>query len=313
MKRISLFLSLAGLLLAGSSAMGAPLATAARTVIPKDVQQIICVDYRTLKASPTALALKDRVLPPNLKEFENALRGVGIDPDKDVESLAFASFRTPKQGLRVVGIAQGQFPTKTVLKRFTVKKIKPTKYRLTSIYPGASGMEMTFLDDFTLLFGDDAALKSALDARDGEAESVASNAQITDLISSADSGPVWSVLDAAGTQNMMRSALGDAASLTDYDVVKKRLLGSRYSMDFNSGVNFDLDVITSDAMSATVLSSLVKAGVMYRRLNANGAEKVALDSISVDSDSDRLRLHFKTDDNKFQSLMASDLFKAVSR
>jgi hypothetical protein len=300
------------LLLASFSISAAPLATSARTVIPKEVQQIICVDYRSLKASPTALALKDRVLPPNLKEFESALRGLGIDPDKDLESLAFASFRTPKQGLRIVGIAQGQFPTKTVLKRFTVKKVRPTKYRLASIYPAASGLEMTFLDDYTLLFGEDTALKSALDTRDGEAESVASNSQISDLISSADSGPVWSVLDAAGTQNMMRSALGDAASLTDYETVKKRLLGSRYSMDFTNGVNFDLDVITSDSMSATVLSSLVKAGVMYRRLSATGPEKVALDSVSVDSDSDRLRLHFKTDDKKFQSLLSSDLFAAVS-
>ena len=43
---------------------------------------------------------------------------------------------------------------------------------------------------------------------------------------------------------MMKSALGDAASLADYDVVKKRLLGSRYAMDFTNGVKFDLDVAT---------------------------------------------------------------------
>jgi hypothetical protein len=94
--------------------------------------------------------------------------------------------------------------------------------------------------------------------------------------------------------------------------VKKRLLGSRYVMDFNNGVNFDLDVLTTDAMTASSLSALVKAGVMYRRLNASGSEKVALESISVDSSSDRLRLHFKTDDKKFQSLLSSDLFAAVS-
>ena len=43
-----------------TSAFGASLASSTRSIIPSDVQQIICVDYRTLKASNTALALKDR-------------------------------------------------------------------------------------------------------------------------------------------------------------------------------------------------------------------------------------------------------------
>src|SRR5512142_2383587 len=91
MKRLGLVLLV--VFLVGSAAFAAPLATAARSVIPKEVQQIICVDYRSLKQSSTALALKDKVLPPNMKEFETALRNIGIDPDKDVESLTFASFR----------------------------------------------------------------------------------------------------------------------------------------------------------------------------------------------------------------------------
>jgi len=124
---------------------------------------------------------------------------------------------------------------------------------------------------------------------------------------------VWSVLDQQGTQNMMRSALGDASRLADYDTLKKRLLGSRYQMNFASGVNFDLDVVTSDSMTAGTLSSLVKAGMLYKKINATPTEKIAMDSLTVDSDSSNLQLHFKTDDKKFQALMHSDLFAAVSK
>jgi hypothetical protein len=95
--------------------------------------------------------------------------------------------------------------------------------------------------------------------------------------------------------------------------VKKRLTGSRYTMDFNQGVNFDLDVITSDNMTAASLSSLVKAGLMLRKMNAQGTEKTALEATTVDSDSDVLKVRFKTDDSKFQSLMKSDLFTAISK
>jgi hypothetical protein len=133
------------------------------------------------------------------------------------------------------------------------------------------------------------------------------------MIPSVDSGSVWSVLDQQGTQNMMRSALGDASKLADYETLKKRLLGSRYQMNFASGVNFDLDVVTSDSITAGTLSSLVKAGMLYKKMNASPTEKIAMDSMTVDSDSASLRFHFKTDDKKFQALMHSELFAAVSK
>src|SRR5437667_2646992 len=290
-----------------------PLGSSARTAIPSDIQQIISVDYRALKNSETAQALKAQVLPESLKQFEGALKSVGIDPEKDVEQLTFASYRSGKQGVRVVGLAQGQFPTATVLKKMRLNKVKPIKLRNSDIYPMPAGMQMSFLDDNTLLFGDSGALRGALDARDGYSYTLDSNTQIADMIGSVDSGTVWSVLDQQGTQNMLQSALGDAAGLADYDTVKKRILGSRYTMNFQSGVNFDLDVLTSDSMTATTLSSLLRAGMLYRKMTATPIEKTALENVTVDSDSSKLQMHFKTDDKKFQSLLHSQLFAAVSR
>jgi hypothetical protein len=312
MKR-STFLIVILVVLVAVPGWGAALGTAAGTVIPSQVQQIITVDYRQLAESPTALALKAKVLPDNLKDLESALRGVGIDPDKDVDSLTFASFRTKEKGLRVIGIAQGQFSRPKIIKRMHAKKIKPTKYHTSFLYPMTGGMQVTFLDDFTMLFGEDAAVKASLDARDGEAESLASNSQVSDLVHSASDGAVWSVLDAQGTQNMMRSTLGDAARLADYDVVKKRLLGSIYTLDFTHGVKFDLDVLTSDSMSAATLSSLLRAGMMFKKMNATGVEKMALDNVTVDNDGEHLLLHFKADDDKFQSLLQSPLFTSITR
>jgi hypothetical protein len=174
-------------------------------------------------------------------------------------------------------------------------------------------MNMTLLDDNTMLFGPPESVKSGLEARDGVIQSLNSNSKVTEMMPGVDSAPVWSVLDALGTQNMMRSALGDAAKLADYETVKKRLVASRYIMDFANGVNFDLDVFTSDSMTAAMLSSLLQAGVRFKKMSATGVEKVALDSTSVGSDGEQLKLHFKTDDKKFESLLNSDLFAAVSK
>ena len=309
----SLKASLCILLLAGTAAIAMPLGSSGRSVIPADIQQIISVDYRTLHNSDTAMALKQQVLPQNLKDFETALKGVGVDADKVVDQLTFASYRDSKGAVHIIGIAQGVFATKTFLKKMRLQKVKPVKIRSNDLWPMASGMSMTFLDDSTLMFGDRSAIKGGLDARDGYASSLDTNNTIADMMGSVDSGTVWSVLDQQGTQNMMRSALGDAAKLADYETVKKRLLGSRYTMNFSNGVKFDLDVLTSDSVTAATLSSLVKAGVLFKKMTASPTEKLALESVTIDSDSSNLQLHFKTDDKKFQALMHSDLFAAVSR
>jgi hypothetical protein len=285
----------------------------ARSVIPADIQQIVSVDYRALKNSDTAMALKNQVEPDNLKQFEEALKSAGMDPDKDVEQLTVASYRNNKQTVKMVGVAQGDFPMKAFLKRMTLHKIKPVKVRNTDLWPMSGGMDMTFLDENTLLFGDRASVQGALDARDGYTPTLDTNNTISDMMGSVDAGTVWSVLDQQGTQNMMRSALGDASKLGDYETVKKRLLGSRYQMNFNSGVNFDLDVLTADSVTAATLSTLVKAGVLYKKMTATPAEKMALESVTIDSNSSDLQMHFKTDDKKFQSLMHSELFAAVSK
>src|SRR5271157_1506293 len=174
MKR-TLLLVIMVLMLAAIPGWGAALGTAAGSVIPSDVQQIITVDYRQLAASPTALALKAKVLPDNLKNLETALRGAGIDPDQDVDSLIFASFRTKDKGLRVIGIAQGQFNKAKFLKNMRTKKIKPVKYHTSFLYPMGSGMQITFLDESSMLFGENSAVQASLDARDGDAEGMTGN------------------------------------------------------------------------------------------------------------------------------------------
>jgi hypothetical protein len=291
----------------------APLSSNARTVIPQSVRQIISVDYPELRDSPTARALKNQVIPDNVKQFESALRSVGIDPDRDAEQITFVSYRGAKNIVYGICIAQGPFRQKEFLAKAKAKKIKPEKYLLADIYPMGSGFQMVFVDPITILFGENAAIKGAIDVRDNGASSLASNDTMDDLIISIDTEPVWSVLDQVGTQNMVRSALGQAGSLTNFDAVKKRLLASDYTMNFSNGVTFDVAVKTSDNLSAASLSGLMKVGVLYKKMSGSSSEKLALENTTVDNSEDLVRMHFATDDQRFQALMKSDLFAAVSR
>jgi hypothetical protein len=164
-----------------------------------------------------------------------------------------------------------------------------------------------------MLFGDVAAVKAALDARDDSSQSLNANRDITDMIPSVEAGTVWSVLDADGTQTMLKSALGSAAELGEFDSMKKKLLGSRYSMDFDHGVDFNLNVVTSDNTTASALSSVLKAGMLFKKMDATPTEKTAIDGTTVDSDSNKLVVHFKADDKNFQQLIESPMFASVVR
>ncbi len=236
-----------------TTALAAPLGTSTQTVLPAQIQQVISVDYRILRNSPSGIALKNRVLPDNLKSFETSLHDMGINPDVDVEQLTFVSYRNAKGMVRSFGVASGQFEPKKVLAGFKKKKQKSEKYHDSDLWTTGGGFVMSFLDDNTILFGEPSSVKDGLDVRDGEQRGVASTPDMMQMIVEAQSGSVWSVLDQQGTQNMLRSALGEASALADYDTIKKRLLGSHYTLDLQHGIDFGLNVQTSDSFTAGTL------------------------------------------------------------
>ena len=292
----------------------AQLSTDARGAIPHDVQQLVVIDYRAMQNSTAAMDLRARVMPPELKQFDEALTKSGLNENHDVDELAFALFR-PSPGsdsLQTVGVAQGQFDTDGILANFKKQKLKATLVRTNSIYPMTkTGMVLCFVDPSTMVFGSKDAVTKALDARDGMAASMLTNNPMMSAMQSVDTQPLWSILDDKGTQTMMRQLLGEAGSVTDFDTVKKHLEASWYGMDFQHGVSFNLTIATGDTFAAATLSSLMTAALMVRKLSASDTEKQALSATDISSDSGKLTIHFASSDTEFSSLLQSPLFQSM--
>jgi hypothetical protein len=298
-----------------AAAFGAQLSSDGKASIPKDIQQLIVVDYRAMQNSSAAMELKDRVLPPELKRLETAMKTSGLKVDQDADTLAFAAFRAPGgDGTRIVGIAQGQFHTREVLANFTKQKTKPIVLRNNSIYPmGAAGMSVVFLNQTTMVFGDRDAVKAALDARDGLTQNFLANGEMVNEMGIVDSKAVWSLLDQKGTQTMMKSVLGEAAQLADYDTVRNRMRSSRYTMDFQNGVKFDMAVVMSDTITAATAATLMKGVSLMRKTSGTPMEKSALDQTTIDSNSGTLTISYNSSDSQFATLLSSPLFQSVVR
>src|ERR1700761_8123606 len=106
----------------GVAAHGAQLTGDARAAVPHDVRQLVVIDYRAMQNSDTAMQLRDRVMPPELKQFDEALRKSGLNDNHDVDQLAFALFHASSSKDAdenvTLGIAQGQFDTDTIIAGF---------------------------------------------------------------------------------------------------------------------------------------------------------------------------------------------------
>ncbi len=296
-----------------ATANAAQLSGDARASIPKDVQQIIVVDYRAMQSSPAAMALKDRVLPPELKRLETALKTSGLKVDQDADTLAFAAFRDKSgTGTRILGVAQGQFQTNDILAHFAKDKTKPVKYRNNDIYPmGSAGMSVAFLNQTTMVFGDRDAVKAALDARDGLQANFLQNSDMMSEMNGIDQRAVWSILDQKGTQTMMKSVLGDASQLADYDTVKNTMKNASYTMDFSNGVKFNMSVTMSDSLMAGTAATLMKGMAILKKTSGSPLEKTAMDDTTIDSNGGTLSVAYSSSDSQFASLLTSPLFQQV--
>jgi hypothetical protein len=308
-----------GLAAAALSVTMAPMAEAsqlsgdARASIPKDVQQIIVVDYKSMQNSPAAMQLKDRVLPPELKRLETALKTSGLKVDQDADTLAFAAFRAAGgTGTRIIGVAQGQFQNAAILASFAKAKTKPVMVRNNQVWPmGSAGMSVAFLNQTTMVFGDREAVKAALDARDGLQPNFLQNGDMMNEMAIVDSRPVWSLLDQKGTQTMMKSVLGDASQLADYDTVKNRMKSARYTLDFGNGVKFNMSVVMSDTITASTAATLMKGVMIMKKTGGSPLEKTALDGTTVDSSSGTLTVDYSSSESQFAGLLSSPLFQQV--
>lgn len=234
--------------------------------------------------------------------------------DQYVDDLAFALFRpTPgSDELETVGIAQGQFPEQDIMAAFKKQRLKPAMVRTNAIYPMTrTGMVLCFVDPSTMIFGDKDSVTKALDVRDGLSESLLANGQMMSAMQSVDSSSLWSILDAKGTQTMMKQLMGQAGGVTNFDTVKQRMQGSWYSMDFTHGVVFNLTIATGDPFTAATVSSLLSAAVTLRKLSSSDAEQQALNATTIGSDAGALNIHFASSDAQFSSLLESPLFQSM--
>ena len=234
----------------GASPQRAAAGTLSTSVIgmfPKEIGEFAYADLKSARKFPWFPQLRDQLLPSRFRQFEKFLSSAGVDPDTQVDELAWGGVAAAQgKGEQVVGVALGSFDPSSSEARFKQQKLPIIEIHGYHLYAFGSGsgpddILFMFIDANTAAFGHRSALEKLIDVRTGVAESLLTNDTLFPLINEANgTGIIW-----ARTEQGLRKpghAATDSASqpvstsgrhhqaYTRYDDQRGRGRGRRYAL-----------------------------------------------------------------------------------
>src|SRR6266481_35236 len=192
-------------------------------LFPKNVGEFAYANLKQARSQKWFPQLQEQMLPERFKQFEKFLASAGVDPNSQVEELAWglvAEGVTDKTsgtgstavptGEQIVGIALGTYNPQSTEAYFKAQKLPTFKSHGFTMYAFGSGsaandLFFLFLDSNTAAFGHRSELEQMLDVRYGGAEGLLRNDKMYSLINDANgTGVVWAVLNPAYTRLAMQ-------------------------------------------------------------------------------------------------------------
>jgi hypothetical protein len=299
-------------------ALAGSLSTDVIGMFPKEVSEFAYADMKAARSRPWFPQLRDQLLPGNFRQFEQFLSAAGIDPNTQVDEMAWAIVTPAKDsGEQILGVALGSFTPSAIedkLKQQKVPSVEVHGYHLYAFGSGSGPSDILFffLDSNTAAFGNRTALEKLIDVHFGGSESLLRNDQMFQLISEANGhGTLWAALDQHYTHIAMAQMLPQASQFPQAQAIIDRLKAMEIYVTADSGVDAHFSAVCSSVDDANVLAAAAQAGVMYRRYQeAQSHPEVAkaLDSVSIAPAGDRLKVEVPITEDQLNSLIKSKAF-----
>jgi hypothetical protein len=305
-------------LLIPALAQAGSLSTSVIGLFPKDVNEFAYADLKAVRKFKWYAQLKEQMLPSRFRQFEAFLSSAGIDPNTQVDEMAWAlKAPTATEGELVVGVALGSFNPNSAEEYFKAQKLPLKKLRGFTLFAYGSGegpndIFFFFIDSNTAAFGHRSVLEQLIAVRFGDEESLLRNSTMFPLINETNGrGLVWAVLDPTYTRiglNQMIPEAGqfpDAAKLLD----KVRALIIRIEADRNVDATFHAVCASPD--EANLFAVLLDAGIMYRRsqeTQANPDLAKVLGDVRVTPRGDRLDVRMSVSEETMITLISRHTF-----
>jgi hypothetical protein len=289
-------------------------------MFPKQVGEFAYADLKSARKFPWFPQLRDQLLPSRFRQFEQFLASAGVDPDSQIDELAWGGIVESKAaGEQVVGVALGTFNPSSSEERFKQQKLPMVDvhgYHLYAFGSGASANDILFMfiDSNTAAFGQRSALEKLIDVRTGTSESLLTNDLLFPLINEANgSGIIWAVLDQNYAHLAMQQLIPQASQFPQATGIIARIKAMTIGVDADNGVDTHFQAVCNSPDDANLLAAALQAGLMYRRYQeAQDHPDLAgaLDQVRVSPSGDRLKVEAPVTQDQLLALIRTKAFAA---
>jgi hypothetical protein len=298
-------------------------------LFPKNVGEFAYADLKKARTMKWFPALQEQMLPERFRQFEKFLASAGIDPNSQVDELAWGlipdstakaddgkSTDVPSSE-QIVGVALGNYnpsSTEAFFKQQKLPTISKRGYTLFAFGSGAGPNDLFFffIDSSKAAFGHRQQLEKLIEIRYGGEEGLLRNDKMYALINEINgSGVVWAVLDAGYTHLAMGQLAPEVQQFPDAAKLLQRMDAMIISATASSGLEGKFQAVCASPEDANTLSQLMTAGLLYKKYQAakdNPDLGQLLDQTSVTPSGDRLLIRMNVTDDQMAALIRKNTF-----
>ena len=328
--------------MAGVGLMAAALLSAAETcsaqrvgpdtiaLFPKNVGEFAYANLKQARSQKWYPQLQEQMLPERFRQFEKFLASAGVDPNSQVEELAWgliAEGVTAKTegtgstavptGEEIVGVAMGSYNPESTEAYFKAQKLPTFKSHGFTMYAfgsgaGASDLFFLFLDSNTAAFGHRSVLEKMLEVRYGGAEGLLRNDKMYSLINEANgSGVVWAVLNPAYTRLAMKQLAPQIQQFPEAAKLVTRMQNLILNIQASGGIDGKFQAVCGSTDDANTLAQLMQLAMVYQQYQAKQQNPDLADLLGqaqINPSGDRVVLRLSLTDDQMTSLIKKNTF-----
>ena len=299
-------------------------------LFPKNVGEFAYANLKQARSQKWFPQLQEQMLPERFRQFEKFLASAGVDPNSQVEELAWgliAEGVTDKTsgtgsaavptGEEIVGVALGNYNPESTEAYFKAQKLPTFKSHGMTMYAFGSGagsndLFFLFIDSNTAAFGHRSELEKMLDVRYGGAEGLLRNEKMYSLVSDANgSGAVWAVLNPAYTRLAMKQLAPQIEQFPEAAKLVTRMQNLIVSIQASSGIDGKFQAICGSTDDANTLAQLMQLAFVYQQYQAKQQNPELADLLGkaqVNPSGDRVVLRLALTDDQMTTLIKKNTF-----
>jgi hypothetical protein len=293
---------LAGLTLAAllfpALACGQGMARDALAMFPADTQQLAYLNLAQFRGMAEYPLIRRYLLTSQLRDFQDFLRSVGVDPEKDVDEVVLGWRGEPGSDAGFYGQAEGRFDLDRVQQFFTKQQLPIQEYQGQHLYAfgsGTSSMDtfFAFLSPSSAAFGRLADLKDLLDVRARTKPALDTNSKFVDWEAELEgTAPQWGISTGKAAANQVAPWIAGGRNLSvDPGTILGPVQAFLYRIDWAGGITANLSIICKDAESAKAFATLLTLWRDSQPARATPTNlSLMLQNLGVDTNGPRVEL-----------------------